>query len=138
MKKIFSKIKWFVWEFFHNSLGSCDGKKFKITAGWVIYWVIGVILSVMIPYLLLWLESGQITFNLIAVIWAPEETYGYRIGYTVLGIPTCLSLVGIGYLTSKRINGDKRLLGDKIALKFVACLGLGLGLVCLIASFIIY
>lgn len=104
----------------------------------MIYIVVGIILSIMIPYLFLWLESGQITFNLIAVIWAPEETYGYRIGYTILGIPTCLSLVSIGYLTGNRINGDKRLLGDKIALKFIAGLGLGLGLVCLIVCFILY
>ena len=138
MKKIFKKIKWFIWEFFHNSPGPCDGKKFKLTAGWAIYLVVGIILSIIIPYLLLWLESGQVSFNLIAVIWAPEETYGYRIGYTLLGIPTCLCIVSVGYLTGKRINGDGSLLAYKIALKFFACIGIVFGLICLTASFILY
>ena len=113
MKKIFKKIKWFIWEFFHNSSGPCDGKKFKMTAGWVIYLVVGIILSIIIPYLFLWLESGQVSFNLIAVIWAPEETYGYRIGYFGTGIAVTPRFLLTGYLASTRINGNKQLLEYK-------------------------
>ena len=109
-----------------------------MTAGWVIYLVIGVILSIIIPYLLLWLESGQVTFNLIAVIWAPEGTYGYRIGYTILGIPTCLCLVCIGYCTSNRINGNRQLLEIKKIGKVMALIGIVTGAIMFIASCIIY
>lgn len=113
MKKIFKKIKWFIWEFFHNSPGPCDGKKFKMTAGWVIYFIVGAIICILFFYALLWIESGQISFDAISIIWAPEETYGYRIGYFGTGIAVTPCFLLTGYLTSTRINGDKQLLEYK-------------------------
>ena len=81
-----------------------------MTAGWVIYFIVGAIICILFCYALLWIESGQISFDAISIIWAPEETYGYRIGYFGAGITGTPCFLFTGYLTGARINGDKQLL----------------------------
>ena len=93
IKKIFSKIKWFVWEFFHNSLGPCDGKKFKMTAGWVIYFIVGAIICILFFYALLWIESGEVTLDFVSLIWGIDnDSLGIaRVGYFGAGITGTLA-----------------------------------------------
>ena len=105
-----------------------------MTAGWVIYFIVGAIICILFFYALLWIESGQISFDAISIIWAPEETYGYRIGYFVIGIGVIPCLLFTGYLTGARINGDKQLLEGKRVLRLCCLLASVLIGICFLVS----
>lgn len=109
-----------------------------MTAGWVIYFIVGAIICILFFYALLWIESGQISFEAISIIWAPEETYGYRIGYFVIGIGVIPCLLFTGYLTGARINGDKQLLEGKRVLRLCCLLASVLIVICFIVSVVVY
>ena len=109
-----------------------------MTAGWVIYFIVGAIICILFFYALLWIESGQISFDAISIIWAPEETYGYRIGYFLVGIGVIPCFLFTGYLTGARINGDKQLLEDKRVLRLCCLLAAASIVGFFIAAVVVY
>ena len=109
-----------------------------MTAGWVIYFIVGAIICILFCYALLWIESGQISFDAISIIWAPEETYGYRIGYFGAGITGTPCFLFTGYLTGARINGDKQLLEGKRVLRLCCLLASVLIVGFFIAAVVVY
>ena len=95
MKRI---VKFFK-DIFSNDAGKYCPKTKKIRLKWVIYWVIGIILTVLIPTCLVYLEAWEFNWNIVKIVWVEEGKYLYRGGHFLLGIISLIFFLFAGYMT---------------------------------------
>lgn len=142
-KNMFKTIGIFFKEFIKNEVGVFNSEAEKFNLKWSIYFIIGIILSIIIPICFVYIEVGQFDWNVFKFIWG-EETENlyadglYRGGYFICGICSCLSFTITGFLTTYRINGNKTRLDMKQIARmfFIGCFVLGI--VCFIMANILY
>ena len=101
-----------------NDIGQYDPEAEKL--GWkgVILFFLGIIISIVIPVLFVYLEAWEITVNLGRLIW--DEAFGLRTGYFILFCLANISLLIVCMLTTYRINGRIYRLRIKKAMRFIA------------------
>ena len=131
------KLTKFLKEIFRDDAGVRHPKPKKVSLKWVLYWIIGLILSVLIPACLVYLESGIFNWNVFAIVWA-ENSKLYRGGYFISGFITILSFVTVGFLTPENMNGDLDLLGWKKIGRFFMFMSLILAITFFILAIILY
>ena len=131
------KLTKFLKEIFHDDAGVRHPKPKKVSLKWVLYWIIGLILSVLIPACLVYLESGIFNWNVFAIVWA-EDSNLYRVGYFISGFVAILAFVTVGFLTPENMNGDLNMLGWKIIGRFFMLLGLLTAIAFIILAIILY
>lgn len=132
------KIAYFFKELFKNDVGEYNPNAKKLSIGWGIYLIVGLIFSILIPFCFLWLESGQFTWDIIAIIWAENTNYVYRLGYFGCSIFSNIIFILWGFFTTYRINGNREMLSYKILMRFICILGYILSLICFIFSCVLY
>lgn len=117
-----NKIVKFINEILKNNLGSYDVKAEKVSVGWKIYWLIGIlILCIIIPVLLIVLE----VYLKEVLLWNPLKLENREINNVIVSIYFLSSFVSgitflrIGYLTTYRINGSTKKLSEKKTLRWV-------------------
>lgn len=126
-------------ELFRDDIGIYDPNAKKWGVGWVIYWIVGSILSILIPICLVYLEAWEFQWNVFRLIWVEEGTnYLCRLGYFCLGIPTNFLFLGAGYATTKHINGKKEYLETKKTARTVMYFSYGLCIFFFIMANIMY
>ena len=111
-----------------------------MTAGWVIYFIVGAIICILFCYALLWIESGEVTLDFVSLIWGIDnDGLGIdRVGYFGAGIAGTPCFLFTGYLTGARINGDKQLLEGKRVLRLCCLLAAVLIVGFFIAAVVVY
>lgn len=125
-------------EIFKNDVGIFRPEAKKPSAKWIIYWIFGVILSIVIPTCLVYLEAGQFRWNVFTLIWEDGSNYLYRVGYFLLGLGSNILFLLLGYLNTYHINGDRQLLDDKKVLRVLVAIGYSIFIVCFIIANIMY
>ena len=138
-----NSIAEFFKEIFKNDKGVYNEEARKVTVKSVIYWVIGLILSLVIPACLVYLEVWQFDWNVFKFIWGEpaQDLLGkglYRALYFIMSFVAILSFLLAGFLSAYRINGKQELLEDKKILRFIFVLGLTIAVYCFVAANIIY
>lgn len=123
---------------FTNEIGEKYPKRKKIRLKWLIYWILGLILSILIPTCLVYLEAWEFSWNIGSIIWPEGKNYLYRHIYFLCGIVAIFDFILLGYLTPENINGDEQILGCKKVGRFFLILGLLLWLSCFIAANVLY
>ena len=114
MKRI---VKFFK-DIFSNDAGKNCPKTKKIRPKWVIYWVICVILIVLIPTCLVYLEAWEFNWNVVKIVWAEGENYLFRGFHFLFGMLSLLCIFFLGYMTPENLNGDKLMLERKVLLRY--------------------
>ena len=111
-----------------------------MTAGWVIYFIVGAIICILFCYALLWIESGEVTLDFVSLIWGIDnDSLGIvRVGYFLVGIGVIPCFLFTGYLTGARINGDEKLLEGKRFTRLWSLLGAVLVVGFFIAAVVVY
>ena len=132
------KIIRFLENIFSNDIGEKHPKNKKIRPKWLIYWIIGLVLAVLIPTCLVYLEAGEFSWNIAAIVWPKGDGYLARHVYFICGIVTIFDFLLLGYLTPENMNGDGQILGWKKAGRFLLILGLLLWLSSFICANILY
>ena len=130
-------------ELFKSEVGIYSPEADKLGFKWIIYLIIGILLSIIIPISLVYIEVGQFDWNVFNFIWGKEAEILYdnglnRGGYFICGICACLSFVITGFLTTYRINGKKMLLDMKQISRILFIICFLMGIACFIASLILY
>ena len=135
---MFKELVDFFKEIFKNDVGIFRPEAKKPSAKWIVYWIFGVILSIVIPACLVYLEAGQFRWNVFTLIWEDGTNYLYRAGYFLLGLGSNILFLLLGYLNTYHINGDRQLLDDKKVLRALVAIGYSIFIVCFIIANIMY
>lgn len=106
-------------EIFENDVGVFRSEAKRPSAKWIVYWVAGIILSLVIPTCLVYLEAWQFKWNVFALIWEEGTNYLYRGGYFLSGICANIGFLFLGYFNTYHINGDRQLLSFKKEMRFL-------------------
>lgn len=106
-------IKVFFKEIFKNDVGEFNREAKKVSVKWKLYWIIGLILGIAIPIGMIIIE-----WYLILVVFQYELNRYANISYFLLSIMFHICFLRLGYLTTYRINGNRKLLEEKQNLRF--------------------
>ena len=123
---------------FSNDAGEYHPKTKKIRLKWVIYWTVGVIICLLIPTCLVYLEAWEFNWNIVKIIWVEGQNYLFRLGHFMFGITSLLFFFELGYMTPENINGKKEYLLLKEMGIFVMGVSVILWLFCFITANILY
>jgi hypothetical protein len=130
-------IKNFFKEMFKDNIGVYHPEANKPTLKWTIYFVVGLILSYVIPTCLVYLEAWQFNWNVFAIIWEKGTNYVYR-AYFIFFFGGNLGIVLLGYLNTYHVNGNAKVLAAKIVLRFILYIYFAIGVASYIIANIIY
>lgn len=99
---------YFIKEFFKNDVGKYNTNAEKLTLGWVLYWIIGVILVLCITLTMIFLE-GYLNLILLWNPFNPDKPVDNAFGgmYLISAILSGGAFLRVGSLTTYRINGNK-------------------------------
>ena len=110
----------------------------KKPSKWIVYWVVGIISSIVIPACLVYLEAWQFKWNVFALIWEEGTNYLYRCLYFLSAMCGNIGFVFLGYLNTYHINGDIQLISYKKTMRFWVVFSYGLFIVGFIVANILY
>lgn len=119
------KIVKFFKDIYSDDIGVYNPKAEKLTVGTILYWVIGIALSFIIPAIFIYIEVGEFDWNFFRFLWGEEETAGllggglYRGGYYILGLSGNGFLLLAGFASPYWINGRKEILEIKKLSRFL-------------------
>lgn len=102
-----NRILYFIKEFFKNDIGKYDRNAEKTTVGWILYWVLGSILVLVITLTMIFVESY---LNLI-LLWNPFNPEkpidnAFSSMYMISSVFSGWAFLRVGSLTTYRINGN--------------------------------
>ena len=122
---------------FSNDAGKYCPETKKIRLKWVIYWVIGLILTVLIPTCLVYLEAWEFNWNVVRIVWAEDSSLD-RVGHFLFGMMSILCFFFLGYMTPENINGNKEQVAYKIILRFLMGILTLVWITCFILAIVLY
>lgn len=125
-------------EIFKDDIGVYCQEAKKPSAKWIIYWVIGSLLAIVIPIGLVYLEAWQFKWNVFALIWVEKANYFFRGAYYISCTCSNIGFLFLGYCNTDHINGDRQLLSLKKELRFWVVLGYSIFIVSFIVANILY
>lgn len=121
MKKLKNKLKYFFKELFKDELGTYNPEAEKVTKGSVLYFIIGGIFAVIIPFCLLWITCGEVTFNPYRIFTdIDSDLQMYRYVILIAGILGNILFLFWGFFTTYRVNNDFAYLKVKRACKLIS------------------
>lgn len=136
-------ITHFFKELFKTEVGNFNPEANKIRLQDVLYWIIGLVLSLFIPVCLVYLETWEFAWNVFVLLLGKntETLYAnglYRLGYFICGICGNVLFLITGFCTTFKINGNEKGLMVKVAARLFCVICLALFLIFFIIANIIY
>lgn len=133
-------IKNFFKELFKDDIGKYNPEAEKVHFKQVLYWVIGLIISYLIPTCLVYWELGQFDWNVFKFIWGEDaQIYGnvlFRGGYILGGLSANVFFLLWGFYSTYIINGSKDALYIKQSSRFFFFLCFTIAIVCFIFAMV--
>lgn len=124
-------------EIFKNDVGIADPNVKKFGLKDILYWFIGLIISILIPICIVYLEAWAFNINVFELIFIGSKKDLYRGGYFFLSILSNIFFLIVGFLTTHKINGAIMLLDCKKTARFFWVITFLLAITCFIITLII-
>ena len=124
-------------EIFKNDVGIADPNVKKFGLIDILYWFIGLSISLLIPVCIVYLEAWAFNINVFKLIFTGYKRGLYRGGYFFLSILSNIFFLIVGFLTTHKINGSIMLLDCKKTARFFWFITFPLAITCFIITLVI-